>query len=261
MEPKLPVEELADLEAAPRRSPVLHWGAFGLAVLSLAVLAMWLLGPRGTVPEALLWLDVGLSLVFVAEFLTRSGLRWKGGVWYVLAHLFDFLAMAPALALVGRGLAYEEWWLAFILLARATRAVDRALGDGWVKKQFLQLLEVFEEELADRVTLRILKNVETDLANGRFGQALGDALERNKPAMLARIRSHRPFEGLPGELARISGIDKAIEDAEERAFDALVDVARSPELDAALRDVVHESFQNLRTQVAVKQWRQKRPRP
>jgi len=254
---------IAELEAAPRRGRALHWAAFAGAVFSFLLLAGWMASPDAPVPQGVLLLDLLLSAAAVAEFFTRSGFHWDK-LRYVRAHVFDFFAMVPALWLVLRGFPYEGWWVWLLLAARATRAVDRVLGDGFVRRKIVALLEAFEEETTDRVMLRILARVEADLEGGRFGDAVGDALARNRDEVLQRVREATPLEGLPGELARISGLDAALARAEARAYDAVVEVLRSSEVDRALRDVVASTFANLRAEIRRKAWREElgfRPRP
>jgi hypothetical protein len=143
-----------------------------------------------------------------------------------------------------------------VLAMRAARVLDRALGDGFVKRNALALMEGFEEAITDRVLLRILARIEGDLDRGRFGEAVAGALARNKGAMLARARAAFPIDGAAGELARFAGLDAALERAEERAFDAVVGVVASREVDAALRDVLASSFGSLRAEIGQQSWRQ-----
>ncbi|HEV8359457.1 MAG TPA: hypothetical protein VGR28_03275 [Candidatus Thermoplasmatota archaeon] len=246
----------AAIDAAPRRHPALHHAALGASLASLVLLAAWLAGSRSAVAGDWLALDVVLGVAFAAEFFTRSGFRWdRAG--YTRAHVFDFVAMVPALALVGRGVPFEGVWVWLILAMRAARVVDRALGDGFVKRNALALLEGFEEEITDRVLLRILGRIEGDLGRGRFGAAVAEALARNKAPVLERVRAAHPMEGVAGELAHLAGLDAALQRAEERAYDAVVEVVASREVDAAIRDVLASSFDSMRGEIAQKAWRQR----
>ncbi|MCA1814694.1 MAG: hypothetical protein LC624_12240 [Halobacteriales archaeon] len=252
--PRQPERKAAAIEARPHRSRVLHWTAFAGSAVSLFLLAAWLAEPTGMPRGDWVGLDLLLSAAAIAEFLTRSGLRWNARR-YAVAHVFDFFAMVPALWLVHRGLPFETLWLWLFLLARGARALDRAAGDGFVRKQLLLLLGAFEEEITDRVMLRILTRVEEDLARGRFGQAVGQALLANREPVLARVRAATPIDGALGGVARLAGIDKAVEQAEARAYDAIVEVLGSAEVDRAIRDVINASFANLRAEVGTKSWR------
>lgn len=243
------------LAAAPRRHRALHWAAFAGALVSLALLAAWMADPRQAPPGPWVGLDVLLSAAAVAEFVTRSGFRWDPRR-YTLAHAFDFLAMVPALWLVHRGLAFEGVWAWLLLAARAARALDRLLGDGFARRVLYLALGAFEEEVTDRVVLRILARVEADLERGRFGQAVAQALARNKQQVLERVRAATPLDGVAGGLAHLAGLDKALEQAEARAYDAVVEVLGSAEVDAAIRDVIGSTFDSLRREVAVKSWRE-----
>jgi hypothetical protein len=239
----------AAIDAAPRRHPALHWAAVGTSLLSLLLLAASLSNPTGGVPGDWLALDVTLSALFLAEFFTRSGFRWARAR-YMVSHFFDFVAMVPALALVGFGYPYESQWVWLILAMRAVRAIDRLLGDGFVKRNVFALIEGFEEEITDRVLLRILDRLAGDLGRGRFGEAVGAALARNRDSMLERARAAFPVDGPAGELAHFTGLDVALRRAEERAYDAIVEVVASREVDIAIRDVLASTFASMRKEMS-----------
>jgi hypothetical protein len=52
------------------------------------------------------------------------------------------------------------------------------------------------------------------------------------------------------------GLEAAIRRAEERAFDAAVEVVVSREVDRAIRDVLNSSFASMREEIAKKTWRE-----
>src|SRR4030042_1805505 len=120
-------ERLEELASLPHRNAALHWTAFILSLLSLILLATWVFSSRGSVPSALVLLDIGLGVVFAVEFFTRSGYRWDRAA-YLRSRFFDFVAIVPALALVHHGFFIEGVWVWLIVIARAVRVVDRLLG-------------------------------------------------------------------------------------------------------------------------------------
>ena len=120
---------LEELEARPRRNQILHWLAFVLSLISLILLSVWVFSSRGSVPSAWVIFDIGIGIVSLVEFFTRSGFRWNHGA-YLATHFFDFVAIIPALALVNHGIVIQLVWVWIILVARFIRAIDR-LG-GWV---------------------------------------------------------------------------------------------------------------------------------
>src|SRR5665811_1359434 len=93
---------LEELKSLPHRHAALHWAAFTLSLLSLILLSTWVFSSRGSVPGVWVLIDVGLGVIFAIDFFTRSGLRWNQAA-YVRSHFFDFVAIVPALALVGHG--------------------------------------------------------------------------------------------------------------------------------------------------------------
>lgn len=239
---------------AMRRSRILHWAAVIGAGLSLWLLIDFLDGPPGPPPSDVVLWELLLSAAFAAEFFTRTGLHWN---WkrYLLSHFFDWFAIIPALWFVGQGLSYEGALLWLVLLARVIRVVDRVLGDGFVRRNVLALINAFEEEITDRVLLRILDRVEAALHAGRFGEAVAEALQRNRDPVLARVRAAHPKEGLAAKVAEVSGLEEALAEAEANAYDAVVEVAGSAEVDRALRDVVKDSFDNMRADIGKKEWK------
>jgi hypothetical protein len=248
-------ERLDELESLPRRSKVLHWAAFTLSLFSLLLLSTWVFSSQGTVPTAWVLLDIGFGAVFAVEFFTRSGFRW-GWSKYLGTHIFDFIAIVPALALVNHGLAIEGVWVWLILVARAARVVDRFLGDGFIRRTALAIVEGFEEEITDRVLERIVVRIQADMDRAGFSHGIADAFIRNKAAVLQRVRAATPCEGLVPGLAHIVGLDAALERAEEQTYDAIVAVMNSEEVDCAFRDIVNSSFSRMRNELGRKTWRQ-----
>jgi hypothetical protein len=243
------------LESLPHRHTTLHWAAFTLSLLSLVLLASWVFGSRGAVPGAWVWLDIGLGVIFAVELFTRSGFRW-GGAAYLRSRFFDFIAIVPALALVHHGFVIEGVWVWFILVARFVRVVDRLLGDGFVQRTVLALVEGFEEEITDRVLGRILAHIEGDMDRASFSHGVAEAFIKNKAAVLQRVRAATPREGLVPGLAHLVGLDAALERTEERTYDAIVEIVNSEEVDRAVQDVVNSSFSRMRNELGKKSWRQ-----
>ncbi len=246
---------LEELESMPHRSAVLHWAAFVLALMSLILLSAWVFSSRGPVPFNWIMLDIGLGIAFAIEFFTRSEFRWKRA-GYLRTHFFDFIAIVPVLALVNQGFIIEGVWLWIILIARTARVVDRLLGDGFIRRNFLALVEGFEEELTDRVLERIVTRVQADMDRAGFSQAIAGALSRNKPALLQRVRAATPNQGFVPGVARIVGLDKALERAEENTYDAVVGIMNSNEVDNAIRDVINSAFSRMRSELGARSWRQ-----
>jgi hypothetical protein len=246
---------LKELESLPHRNAALHWAAFILSLLSLSILSAWVLSSQGSVPSALVMLDIGLGVVFAVELFTRSGFR-RNRATYLFTHFFDFVAIVPALALVHHGFAMEGVWVWIILVTRAARAVDRFLGDGFILRNVLALVEGFEEAITDRVLERMIARIQADMDRAGFSRGVAEAFVRNKAAVLQRVRAATPHEGLVPGLAHIAGLDAALERAEERTYDAVVGIMSSEEVDRAVRDAVNSTFSRMRSEVVKKSWRQ-----
>jgi len=93
---------LEELESRPRRNHLLHWSAFVIALFSLVLLSVWVFSNRGSVPAVWVVIDIGIGIISLIEFFTRSGFRWDRGA-YLRSHFFDFVAIVPALALSTTG--------------------------------------------------------------------------------------------------------------------------------------------------------------
>jgi hypothetical protein len=117
------------------------------------------------------------------------------------------------------------------------------------------LLEGFEEEITDRVLLRIIARIQADLDRGQFGHGVADALSNNKTAVLRRVREEHPREGLGPQLAHLVGLDTALERAEERTYDAVVNVLNSPEMDHAIKESINSTFTVMRGEMGSRNWR------
>jgi hypothetical protein len=246
---------LVELEGLPHRHAAVHWVAFTLSLLSFILILTWLLGSKGPVPRVWMWLDVGLGVIFAIEFFTRSGFRWHP-LNYTVTRFFDFVAIVPALVLVNHGFFGEEVWVWIILVARFARIIDRFLGDGFVTRNVLALIEGFEEEITDRVMERIIGRVQVAVDQARLSHKVAESLENNKDHVLERIRAATPREGLLPGIARIVGLDTALERAEERAYAAVVKIMDSEEMDRTIRDTINSSFTSLLEEVGKRHWRQ-----
>jgi|WetSurMetagenome_2_1015567.scaffolds.fasta_scaffold54123_2 voltage-gated potassium channel len=238
-----------------RRGP-LYWTAVLLSVISLGIIVAWIVSFRPDVPTTLIWLDIALGIFFAVEFFTRHGLRWNW-VGYIETRFFDFIAIVPFLVLLYYKIPYDQIWLWIVLAARCFRVIDRLLGDGFIRRNVLALVEGLEEEITDRVLLRIISRIEIDLYRGSFSHGLAVALNRNRSSVLGRVREAHPREGFGASLAHITGLDTALERAEERTFDAIVKIIDSPEADQAFREAVDSAFVVMKKEIEVKSWRQR----
>jgi hypothetical protein len=246
---------LDEITVRPRRGRLLHWLAFVLSLVSLSLPIIWLIKPIWTQSGFdWLWLDLGMSVFFGFEFFTRSGFRWNHSR-YVRTHGFEFIAIVPVLVLTHYGVVYEQAWVWLILVARFGRALDRLWGDGFVERNILALVEGFEEEITDRVMLRIMVRIQDDLDRGQFGHGLADALAKNKEPVLQRIRGEHPQHGMGAEIARFVGLEAAVGRAEEHIYDSIVEVLGSAAIDQAIRESVDSAFSVMRHQIAVKSWK------
>jgi len=256
-EEELPVHQARLREVArPKRSGWLHWTAFVLALASLGALVAWEVSHQTAMRPTWFWLDAGVSVLFAVEFFTRSGLHWNP-VGYVVSRFYDFIAVVPALVLVYFSVPLVDAWVWVILSARAIRAIDRLLGDGFFKRNALALLEGIEEEITDRVLLRIVARFQGELYKGSFAHQLAAVLWRNKAPVLERIRAQHPKDGVAANVARITGLDAMLERAEEQTYDAIVGIVDSPEVDKALREAVDAAFVELKKGIGLKSWRNK----
>ncbi|MFY9813914.1 MAG: hypothetical protein WBL37_07405 [Dehalococcoidales bacterium] len=245
---------LEELESRPRRGAVLHWLAFILSLVSLVILAMWVFGSQGAVPGVYVIGDIAIGVVFAVEFFTRSGFHW-GRISYLRSRFFDFIAIVPAMALVGHGFPWQSVWLWIIFAARAIRVVDRLLGDGFFGRNVLALVEGFEEQITDRVLERIIARIQADMDKAGFSHGVAEALKKNKPSILQRVHAATPHEGLLPDLAHIAGLDKALERVEERTYDSVVEIVNSQEVDKAVRDSVNSVFFRMRAELGGNKWR------
>ena len=244
---------IEEIDKLPRRNPLLHWLAFLLSLVSTAILILWMSILHGKVTPGWVWLDIGLAAFFFIEFFTRSGFHWNP-VKYSINHIFDLAAIIPALVFIHNGVFAETLWIWVILIARVTRSFDRLLGDGFLIHNFLVLLEGFEEGITDRVTLRIMARLQIDMIQGKFGHTAAEAMQKNKTAVLNRIREEHPHDSLTADLARFVGLEAAVERAESRIYDAMVDVLKSPEVDKVIEHSLNEIFRQLRAETGKREW-------
>jgi len=245
---------LEELESRPRRNHLLHWSAFVIALFSLVLLSVWVFSNRGSVPAVWVVIDIGIGIISLIELFTRSGFRWDRGA-YLRSHFFDFVAIVPALALVNHGIVIQMVWVWIILVARFIRVIDRLGGDGFVQRNIWGLIEGIEEEITDRVLQRIIARVQADMDRANFSHGVAEAFRKNKSDVLQRVRAATPHDGVVPSLAHIVGLDAALERAEERTYDAVVEIIDSEEVDHAVRDVVNSVFSRMHNELGEKSWK------
>jgi hypothetical protein len=239
----------------PGRSRFVHWLAWALAVVALAVLLVGMFAqPTPQALSQLAYADVVLTVIFALEFLTRSGLRTHRGR-YLRWRWFDFVAMVPAVYGVGGTWPAFVVWL--VLACRVIRAVDRTLGDGFVQRQVLVLVSAIEEEITDRVADRVLARWQAELATSSFGQIAATALMQNKQPILKRIYAQQLHTGTMGKLVEWFGLRGNIEHEESLVFDEIVAIVGSAEVDKAIRDVMASSFATVRSELGERTWKSK----
>jgi voltage-gated potassium channel len=244
------------LESLPKRPRGIHWAAFIMSVVSFILLAIGVFGNRETMPQLFVWLDSSFCALFAFELFTRSGFRWSKGR-YLITHFFDFIALVPALFLMNHGIPAENIWVWLVMVARTARVIDRFWGDGFLHRTFWALAEGFEEEITDRVLENIIARLQSDMDRAEFSYGIAKALEKNKPAVLGRIKKVTPTEGVVPKMAHLVGLDAALERAEEKTYDALIGIVSSQEVDQAVRDVINSAFSRVRNELGHRSWREK----
>jgi hypothetical protein len=142
-----------------------------------------------------------------------------------------------------------------VFVLRIFRVIDRALGDGFIKRNVLALVEGFEEEITDRVLQRIVERLQADMDRAGFSHQIAEVAKKNKEAVLGRVRKMTPTEGIIPGVVHIVGLDKAIERAEERTYDAVVNFVDSQEVDTAVRQAVNSTFSRILNELGDKSWR------
>lgn len=237
---------------AAGRPRSLHWLAWAAALASLLVAALWMWGPSSPRATAILQAaDIGFALFFVAEFFTRTGWR-HARLSYLKWRWFDVVAIIPIAAMGPLAVAPLVWT---VFVCRCIRLIDRTLGDGFVQRKAIALLGMVEEELSDRVLIKMLTRWERELEHANFGTSMAAALARNKHDVLARVYAEQLQEGAFARLAHLTGLQAALEREEERLFGALIEMVGSKEVDEAIRDVIASSLRRSREQLGAKDWR------
>ncbi len=246
-------ERIEAIDHLPRRNWLLHRLETVQSFISLGILIFGMAAFSSPVPLAWVWLDIGLGVLFLLEFFTRSGFRWNAAA-YTRTHVFDLIALVPAIVFLHHGVPAEALWVWIILIARVIRVFDRTLGDGFLLHNFFVLLEGFEQEITDRVVLRTMDRIQADMVAGKFGHSAADAMAKNKKEVLKRVRAEHPRYGVTSELARFVGLEAAVERAEERIYDAMVDVLRSSEVDNVIKTSLNAIFDQLRAETGKREW-------
>lgn len=248
------LHRLEVLDSRQHRSGVMHWAAILFALASLGILIFGMVAFKRPLPGLWVWVDLAICIFFFFEFFTRSGFHWHG-LKYARTHIFDFVAIVPALLFLHHGVFIESLWVWLVLVTRSIRALDRILGDGFLEHNFFGLLEGLETEITDKVVVRIMDRVQNDLVSGKIGHSSAQVLEKNRDNVLRRVREEYPQEGLGADLARFIGLEAAIERIEERIYDAVADVLNSSEVNTVIQEDLDLIFDGLRADLGNEEWR------
>jgi hypothetical protein len=249
--------------APARRARWIHHLAWIGSVLSLGILFTSLFLPdRGG--AWLVAIDLALTVFFVLEFFTRSGLRQQGPR-YIAWRWFDFPAMVPILWLAAHGWLVHPVWFWIVLVLRLGRAIDRTLGDGYFLRQIGILIEGVEEEISDRVVVQVLTRVQAELADAKFGHVAAQELRKNRDPVLKRIYQEQTKDsGFVSAVAHATGLQSALERAEARIYDSIVEMVGSAETDTMISDIITQTLRKAEQEMGQKTWRRRlgvRPSP
>lgn len=237
-----------------------HLIVLDLAVLGLALASLILLVASVTIaPSAdeLAWvrsIDYAACGVF-GLLLVGKALISGAPLRYVRYHWFDVIGLAP---LTHPFFGLTRWWTlvgVFIVLARASAALDRAFGERVLFAVFARYRAALVEELTEPILLRLLGVLREALSQGRYMESMGKRVDARRSEIHDVVRRAVASSPKLTFAAKLPGADRFVRETVDEAVTAAVVALTSDELNSIVRDAITGALADLEVKVAEPTWK------
>ncbi len=244
-----PVPDASD--SAPEQPPLFRgrisdWLLFGLALLSIAMLAWQNFGV--VTSQQLFWIraiDYGVCAIFVAEFF----LHWRQEQWtlrYLSRNWYAFLGMIP----VSHSLLHHHPWIRLLLvLARLARAIDRILGEGFVLRLLNRVKDLVIGAISGAITVAVLNEVADVLVKGTYTRNISRALAENEADLRTMVLEKLRNDPQAGKLRWLPYYDSIVESVITAVLRVTEGILNDPRTDELVADLLRENIAQLRAAV------------
>jgi voltage-gated potassium channel len=222
------------------------WIMLSFAVLSVALLGYLVLSPPPR--EAAMWIfyaDCAVCAVFVLDFLWR----WRKRRWtkrFLARNWYELFAMLPV---AHPALVTHRFVIVVLLLVRAGRAADRAVGEQFTYRLVDKLSDPIVRAIKKPVTIAVLDEVVKVLETGNYPENLAKSLEANKAELRAIITEKVAEDPQLGKLKRVPFHGEIVGAVVDTSFRVLLEVLLDPRLDDFFSAVVRDNREQIRRAV------------
>jgi hypothetical protein len=222
------------------------WIMFLLAVLSMGLLGYVVISPPAQAAWlAIFYVDAGVCTIFFFEFLWR----WRKRRWdrrFLVRNWYELFAMIP---FTHPALAGHRFISVILLLVRAGRAADRALGEQFFFRLVDRLSEPLVYAIKKPVTLAVLDEVVKVLETGNYPENLAKSLKENKTELETIISEKLTQDPQLGRLSRIPFHGEIVRAVVDTSFRIVLEVLQDPRIDDFFSAVVRDNREQIRRAV------------
>lgn len=222
------------------------WVMFVCALGSVGLLGYTLISPP---PAAagfwMFWADCAICVVFLGDFLWR----WRRRHWtrkFLARSWYEIFAMIPVAT---PALLDHRFVLAVLLLVRAGRAADRAMGEQFFYRLVDKLSDPIVRAIKKPVTIAVMDEVVRVIETGNYPENLARTLHAHEAQLRAIIMEKVTEDRQLGKLKRVPFHEEMVRGVVDTSFRVLLEVLLDPRIDDFFAEVVRENREQIRTAV------------
>ncbi|HVL87231.1 MAG TPA: ion transporter [Candidatus Thermoplasmatota archaeon] len=240
-----------------------------LFLLAVASVALLVVDELGFVPPqhhaTVVFVDLAIVIVFAAEFVWRMAsearkLRFVARNWFDVLGLFPLLLFEalqtlPQLALL-RAFRLVRIARIVAVLSRAARAYNAIAGEKAAQRIFRKYRAALVEEITDRVALQLIAQMERNVVEARYPEAIGRALETRREDVRKVVLDSLERTAVLRPLARFAPSANLVERTADALTTIVADTLKSPEVNRIVAEAIAQVLANLKGELAKKDWKE-----
>ena len=253
----------AEAIGSPRKLALrakLHLVDYTILALAAASLVVFLLHVGSTLTgneaTALRYVDYGLIALYGVTF----GMKWMLAVeparWF-RRHAFWLLGMLPLTQPI---LVPDRYYIVIqvlVLVLRTGKALDRAFGAHILSGLFDRYRWMVVEELTEPLLMRLAILLDESLTSRDYAAAIGKRLDERRDLVegaVARAIAASPKLTL---VSRFGPAQRLIDETTREIVDAAHAALTGPEINALIREGLHDACTELKQGIAERKWQRK----
>ncbi|HWC80344.1 MAG TPA: ion transporter [Pseudonocardiaceae bacterium] len=222
------------------------WIMLAFAVVSVGLLGYLVLEePIWRIGLLIFTADCVVCAIFLAEFLWR----WRKRRWnrrFLARNWYELFAMLPV---AHPALISHRFVTVVLLLVRAGRAADRAVGEQFTYRLVDKLTDPIVAAVRKPVTVAVLDEVVKVLQTGNYSENLAQSIAEHKDELRAIITEKIAEDRQLGRLKHLPFHDEIVGAVVDLSFRVLLEVLADPRMDAFVTTVVTENREQIRRAV------------